>query len=211
MKRSLLPATLVILLFIPLASADIDYRWEVEEQDTNPFMDPLIIYQEKNVLYQDASLKFEIRNSTYPDGIFKLKITNGTFALAEDPDGYHRYYEEEFYRDHWWEGMDDEILSEAPLKFGFDIGFILLPDLLDEDYWLEMELTVTEGGEQVYEEHHRIFVVGQPMVIEGSDFDVSDDIIRTYSISAGISIAFWGIIALIVILARKTKKEGGAK
>lgn len=210
MRRILIPVIISLVLLLPTVSADIDYRWEAHEDDTNPFIDPLIIYQEKNVLYQDAYMRFDISNSTYPYGIYKLKITNGTFDTMTDPDDRYRDHYEygDFYRE-WNEGVEDEIISEKPLKYGFEYGFILWPELLDEDFWVEMELTVVHSGQEVYKEHHMIFVVGQPLVIEGSEIDITDDIIRTYSIAMGISILFWGVIAIIAFLVKLEKKGGG--
>ncbi len=208
MKRVLIPVILSLVLLIPAVSADIDYRWEAHEDDTNPFIDPVITYQEKNVLYQDASLRFDISNSTYPDGIYKLKITNGTFDTLGDSDDYYRnrYDNGDFYRD-WYEGAQNEIISENPLKYGFEFGFVLWPDLLDVDFWVEMELTITDDGQEVYREHHMIYVIGQPLVIGGSDIDISNEVIRTYLIAFGISFFFWGTIALIAAFARRAKKE----
>ncbi len=210
MKRTLIPVILSMVVLLPFVSADIDHRWEAHEVDSNPMNEPLITYQEKNVLYQDGSLKFFISNTTYPDGIYKLKIINGTFDGDFDPDRYYRSYDYygEYYRD-WGEGYEDEIISENPHLMGFELGFILWPSILDEDFWVEMELTVVHSGQEVYEEHHRIFVVGQPMIIEGSEIDITNEVIGTYSIAMGGSILFWGAIALIVFLARKGNKEAG--
>jgi hypothetical protein len=168
----------------------------------------ILVLDVPTALYQDQGILFNIVGSTDPNWTIEYDVANGSIGTLSAR-GLRRLVE----YDEWGEarhgGEEKGLLPSLEDQGPEWVGYILAPDYLDENFEMTMIVTIRNGTDEPIIEEHSFFVVGEPIVIEGSDpFDeLKIGYIIGFAIIGGI--LFWGVPLLVDNLNKRKKGRKG--
>ncbi len=178
---------------------NLGHSWHSEITQSNTSWPELITYQEGYVFYQDFYLECAVNQSlsnTFDDFLsstdYELTVNNG--VIWDYNDNTRNYY---YWRD--WESLLE----------GDNIGpsgtpYTLKPLELDRNFEMTLTIVISNGTMELYTEEHTFWIIGEPEVISGIDFD--SGIMTIYIFIIIISIITVAVVHGIIYHSSKGKR-----
>lgn len=194
----------ILFPFFPLATyvsgQESNHFWESQIIQSNESWPQMVIYQERDVFYQDEYLEMTLNLShidilTNYDNFtqYEFVIESGTIFETEDGDYY--YY-----------GTNDDmerLTNQYPTSM--DSIYILKPFERDINFRLSVNFYVSDQYRRIYHEEHIFWIVGEPVIIPRISPNDNLNIMVIYLGSISVSIFIIAIIHLKLNIISKRR------
>lgn len=175
---------------------------------SDPGWEPVIDYDLPSVFYQDRGILLHINDQQEGSLSILFHVQNGTIVVLDEWSIRRVQEDPEWGVERWNGESEGEFISMTNENTDVN-GYMLAPDYIDENYDMTLRVSVWNGSREIYWEEHSFFVVGEPVIIDGSDPFKEIVISNAFADTMVGGFIFWGLVLAIYFIFKS--KVGGSK